>query len=1421
MDRCGRIVRAGWSKIVPSKKAAFSPPGTSPVVNEDESLPSITHVSEKEEPESTKQVSLKLATKTPPASSSGGGPPSPNAGKEAVHDVLQQLVNANDASLFAKFADILNQRSGKYFLDLKTIKGDLEELMNEPYTTIADSGTMKKSKILYAGHEGKLAQKFLVSIRDHDEVDQHATWNVAPEIKAEVATSEKHLKIPFDRLLKYHWEKTRLETLDTIPSVQALKRAPSGSPEPLTEQQAAADRQLHADALLDVQKAFSQTVDDFFQTDPFAAIAGNLVEIDGSFNKLWTLKEVREAKEPQNAGIDKFHITELQLTYLKRAETQETTWTHETFNKHIQDMFTVEEPVKKEESIRTGPRWVLLLSGDLSSKSLGDFSSGQQFGSVEGSDKADYRIGLRGAQLKDKHPSKLKVINGDRIQEWVGPFDFSALDNTCTTCNCKGKELKPDLYWHGGRGESGCYGSTHFGLSSNGDVHVKSSPSDQHWGHFHRPHVNTGLYTFGDDDVSEVEWDQRYLLYAYFDDTEVDGTSFVLAPEGEKCPSGADIEDVKSCWKAYQTLNDQNLFTYKAKRKLGDGSTLPTIGSWNGVPFKCSIQFQGSYVSKEEDSSPHWNTKSDGDDSRLKSGEFRAICRGSDASSIKVTGEPQKESIEPKAPEEPDLSALNEDVKAIADKIEEVKNKLAQEEEQLDPVKLLQDQLVPFLQAASTKTMSDAQFFWDVFYPPKEFNFEASGFDISATKSVEDARTGVLQLVQEGGDTDGKLFSKTIATDSQMEKIVWSLEVLKKYVKIPEQQQGAGIAFQLKGDEGSEVVKVTCPGGKETEKTLTTTWQDESCPDAGEILINFTNDDGPRNVKFQATNTAAVTYKIWLKNKDAAGKWNGAGSWNCDGLETWQSSVPQKTSDGDKNKEQCQAVRQGHFNWSGVYHVEATESTTTAGPLDGTPWTILADQYTSTKAWSEIMELNANLKSLKADFYRNLIEKSVAANSAAEARNLVRELSKLKGSREKLDIEVPAVLQFKFKQSVSEFMDRHKTAHHVGLGCFLGPEGGLCPTAGEAILDAGICDKCNVILDKQSNDRWKGNDATIPPGCAWRFQSAAEAGFTTFSGNKGTLHFNSHTTGQGRADLQPICRKGPDATPSTTTTKPEIAKKLELEPSGDECNAPFQEDSQCPWAPNKSKVHSEFIQDLEDVTQNGADDFLQALVSAELSKVVKDLQTEVAKRITLMEPPEGQKKMLRQILTPCLPVDTRKANPEAGATEDWTYSPGPANHCDQGVRVSVLSERWDIGASAAWASSLKNWRFFLLEQKFSGPSGDAEKICVGAKQDPENLVCDPTAEKVDKIKFDPGLLARLKKKVSDLWDDLKASSFWKAVEAASELRNALKAYMASVSGSTSVTVKLEGESWTGSGRYRKGLRNPHRIFFVRIFSLPY
>ena len=78
---------------------------------------------------------------------------------------------------------------------------------------------------------------------------------------------------------------------------------------------------------------------------------------------------------------------------------------------------------------------------------------------------------------------------------------------------------------------------------------------------------------------------------------------------------------------------DPKLFTYPSKRGVEESPE----GGWPGVPLKCSIQFQDGpdkYVSKNEDQSPHFNSNSESTEDRLKSGEFRAICKDDDDPTI-------------------------------------------------------------------------------------------------------------------------------------------------------------------------------------------------------------------------------------------------------------------------------------------------------------------------------------------------------------------------------------------------------------------------------------------------------------------------------------------------------------------------------------------------------------------------------------------------------------------------------------------------------------------------------------------------------------------------------------------------------------------------------------------------------------------
>merc|ERR1712038_685365 len=95
---------------------------------------------------------------------------------------------------------------------------------------------------------------------------------------------------------------------------------------------------------------------------------------------------------------------------------------------------------------------------------------------------------------------------------------------------------------------------------------------------------------------------------------------YVLMPESTtSCPSGKDVTEAY-CMEAYHAIKDDRTVN-PAQRGL-------VTGSWNGVPLGCSLQFKGSYVDRHEDESPHWNTYHFTDNSRLISGEFRALCQG-------------------------------------------------------------------------------------------------------------------------------------------------------------------------------------------------------------------------------------------------------------------------------------------------------------------------------------------------------------------------------------------------------------------------------------------------------------------------------------------------------------------------------------------------------------------------------------------------------------------------------------------------------------------------------------------------------------------------------------------------------------------------------------------------------------------------
>merc|ERR1712038_1089967 len=93
---------------------------------------------------------------------------------------------------------------------------------------------------------------------------------------------------------------------------------------------------------------------------------------------------------------------------------------------------------------------------------------------------------------------------------------------------------------------------------------------------------------------------------------------YVLMPESAtSCPSGTEVAQA-DCMEAYHAIKEDRT-VHHAQRGL-------VSGSWNGVPLGCSLQFKGSYVARNKDESPHWNSYSFTDNSRVATGEFRVIC---------------------------------------------------------------------------------------------------------------------------------------------------------------------------------------------------------------------------------------------------------------------------------------------------------------------------------------------------------------------------------------------------------------------------------------------------------------------------------------------------------------------------------------------------------------------------------------------------------------------------------------------------------------------------------------------------------------------------------------------------------------------------------------------------------------------------
>lgn len=136
-----------------------------------------------------------------------------------------------------------------------------------------------------------------------------------------------------------------------------------------------------------------------------------------------------------------------------------------------------------------------------------------------------------------------QVVVGSQYKQFSG-LDLAGLDNSRGgVCNQGGFDLGgvPKIYWHSGT--AGCHGSSHLGLAEEADVHVGTGcpPSNgcgsvPHWGHFHRCSVNTGVYTFENECISETEWALEWSFYAVADNAK-------CSTYRSSCPTGYHFDD--------------------------------------------------------------------------------------------------------------------------------------------------------------------------------------------------------------------------------------------------------------------------------------------------------------------------------------------------------------------------------------------------------------------------------------------------------------------------------------------------------------------------------------------------------------------------------------------------------------------------------------------------------------------------------------------------------------------------------------------------------------------------------------------------------------------------------------------------------------------------------------------------------------
>jgi hypothetical protein len=156
---------------------------------------------------------------------------------------------------------------------------------------------------------------------------------------------------------------------------------------------------------------------------------------------------------------------------------------------------------------------VLILTSNLDAASFsntaGEFN-GQTYGTAGSS---SYKAGFSPDDMKGFGNVMMVTTDNGKSHVFAEKIDdVNGFAGTATNCNANGNKIGPSLWWAGGRG--GCYSSSHFGVVNRdgGNIH-NTCGRDGHWGHFHRGGVNTGVYAFGDQCVSENEWDTVFNYY--------------------------------------------------------------------------------------------------------------------------------------------------------------------------------------------------------------------------------------------------------------------------------------------------------------------------------------------------------------------------------------------------------------------------------------------------------------------------------------------------------------------------------------------------------------------------------------------------------------------------------------------------------------------------------------------------------------------------------------------------------------------------------------------------------------------------------------------------------------------------------------------------------------------------------------------